>query len=141
MKANGGAGRRPDWPLLLEVFVDQRRDWRFEWGRNDCVTFAAAWVALARPDLDPMEQVERAGHHSAREALEWLAGRDLAQVMDEWGELTRIDPAFAQRGDVVLVDNEGRPALAVCVGGYAVGPGAEGAQFAPIATARAAWRV
>lgn len=141
MKMNGSAGRRPDWTLMLEVYIDQRRDQPFEWGRNDCVSFAAAWVALARPDLDPLAEVERAGHQSARQALEWLKGRDLAAVVNAWGALTPIEPGFAQRGDVVLVDNTGRPALAVCVGSYAVGPGPEGAEFVPMNTARAAWRV
>jgi hypothetical protein len=59
----------------------------------------------------------------------------------EWGELTACDVAYAQRGDVVLVEISGRESLAVCAGAEACGPGTAGLEFVPMTAARAAWRV
>lgn len=143
MKLNGSGLRRPDWQLLLAVYVERHRDTPFTWGQHDCALFALSWVQLVREDLDPATAAlaERLTYTDARGALDFMDGRGLGQVVQEWGELTACDAAYAQRGDVVLVEISGRESLAVCTGAEACGPGASGLAFVPMTAARAAWRV
>jgi hypothetical protein len=143
MKLNGSGLRRPDWQLLLAVYVERHRDTPFTWGQHDCARFALGWVQLAREDLDPATDAlaERLAYTDARGALEFMQGSGLGQLVQDWDQLAACDVAYAQRGDVVLVEINGRESLAVCVGAEACGPGASGLAFVPMTAARAAWRV
>lgn len=141
-KINGSGRRRPDWPLLLEVYLDRARDTPFAWGLHDCATFAIGWVELAREDLKPAEDLfTMLGYNSASGALDAMGGRDLATIVDGWGYLTQVQPAFAQRGDLVLVETGGRLSLGVCAGDVAAGPGTVGLELLPMTAVHAAWRV
>jgi hypothetical protein len=142
-KLNGSGLRRPDWPLLLEVYIERHRTTPFEWGAHDCATFALGWVDLAREDLGPQIEVLAASldYRTAEGAVTRLGRRALADAVDEWDHLTPVEPSFAQRGDVVVIEISGRQSLAVCAGEYAAGPGATGLELVPMTTARAAWRV
>lgn len=142
MKLNGSGQRPVDWPHLLEHYVERHRATPFAWGQHDCATFAAGWVALARPDLSPQEDfAAEMDYSTAAGAVRALAGHSIAGIVENWGELLRVEPAFAQRGDVVLLDVAGRRSLAVCVGELACGPGTTGMEFVPMTAAVAAWRV
>jgi hypothetical protein len=141
-KLNGSGLRRPDWPLLLEVYIERLRAQPFAWGTHDCVTFAIGWLELARSDLSPREELaESLDYSTVVGALRALRGRELQEAVDDWGRLTSVAVPFAQRGDLVLVETSGRPSLSVCVGDYAAGPGITGLELVPLVTARAAWRV
>lgn len=141
-KVNGSGLRTPDWQLLLEVYVDRARAEPFVWGAHDCVSFAMGWVEMVRADLAPRDDLaEVLGYSTAAGAARMLAERSLAQAVADWGGLTAVAPAFAQRGDLVLVEIDGRESLALCVGDVVAGPGTEGLAFAPLAAVRAAWRV
>lgn len=142
-RLNGGAHhtmRRQDWPLLLEIYVDQAFTARFEWGTHDCVSFAIGWLALVRQDLHPREDLAL-DYCDATSAMRTLHGRSLEDAVDEWGGLERVPPLYAQRGDVVLVQILDRACLAVCVGDCAAGPGMHGLEVVPMIHAQAAWRV
>jgi len=142
MKLNGSGLRRADWTLLLEVYVERHRSTRFAWGLHDCAQFAIGWVETVREDLAPREDLAAAlGYTTAAEAARIIHGGSLADLVEGWGELPRIQPAFAQRGDVVLVDINRRECLALCVGDAAAGPGAAGLELVPMYHATAAWRV
>ena len=140
-KLNGHGARRQDWPLLLEIYVDQSLHTRFEWGTHDCVSFAINWLALVRQELHPREELGLDDYHDAASAMRMLAGRSLEMAVDEWGQLPRVPPAYAQRGDVVLVQILDRACLAVCVGDCAAGPGLHGLEVVPMTAASAAWQV
>lgn len=142
MKINGSGLRRSDWTLLLEVYVDRHRRTPFAWGRHDCAHFALGWVEMARDDLDPRDDLaHQLSYSSAAEAVRVINGSTLGELVDAWGELPRIQPPFAQRGDVVLVEMNGRECLAVCCGDVAAGPGPTGLELVPMPYATAAWRV
>lgn len=140
-RLNGSCpARRQDWPLLLEIYVDQVAHKPFAWGEHDCVSFAIGWLALVRGDLSPREDLGL-DYASALEALKFLAGRSVEEAVNEWGGLEPIAPAYAQRGDVVLVQILDRACLALCVGDHAAGPGMEGLELVPMTAASAAWKV
>lgn len=132
--------RLPDWPERLANLLRTTAILPFAWGRRDCCTFAADAV-LAVTGVDPLQGLRGAwaDRRSAVQVLRSLGGlRDavtqrLGQPMP-W-------PACAWRGDIVLVRQGGKPALAVCAGADCVGPAAQGAVRVPMTQALAAWSV
>jgi hypothetical protein len=132
--------RRDDWPERLAAFVHGRTETPFAWGSNDCITFAFDAVA-AMTGTDPIA-AHRGTWHSALSAVQALepyggAGRG---VLDHFLGPS-MPPQFAQRGDVVVVENEGREVAAVCVGLFAAGPGENGITLVPMSAALASWGV
>lgn len=129
--------RREDWAERLHDYLDERRDVPFAWGTNDCASFAAGAVQAMTGESLQIPQVE-----SAAAYLHFL--RDYgpldAIVDDTLGERLP-SPAFAQRGDVVLLFVDERATLGVCIGVEAAAPGQDGMLTVPMSTATAAWRV
>jgi hypothetical protein len=128
--------RHNDWPERLAAFMDERRHVPFEWGISDCSTFAADAVAamtgerLQIPAADSPEAYARLARDQGTlaEMAEALLGEP-------------IHPAYAQRGDVVLLVMDERETLGICVGTEIAGPGADGLALAPMSMAVAAWRI
>lgn len=128
--------RHNDWPERLAAFMDERRAMPFEFGTNDCSTFAADAVAamtgerLQIPAADSPQAYARLvrDQGTLAEMAEALLGEP-------------IHPAFAQRGDVVLLVMDERETLGVCVGADIAGPGANGLALAPMSMAVSAWRI
>lgn len=128
--------RVTDWEARLYAFMDARRVMPFAWAQNDCATFAADAVEaitgerLAIPQADTPEAYARLlrDQGSLRSMAEALLGDAIA-------------PAYAQRGDVVLLVLDDRETLGVCVGADIAGPGANGLVLVPMAHAVAAWRI
>lgn len=120
--------RRHDWPERLIEFIESRRRMPFEWGRNDCALFAADAVeAMTGEDLAKKWR----GYKSERGALRRIkrAGgmRRLAEGLPE------RPVGYAQRGDVVLVEVEGRDTFGIVVGnGTWCAPGHNGLVFRPM---------
>jgi hypothetical protein len=108
---------------------------------HDCATFARGWVALMRPELDfaVSDAVPRTDDRSAAAVTR---ERSLIERVDDWGALERRAPAFAQRGDLLVMDVDGRELLAIHAGTVAVAPGEHGIATVPDPhLARAAWKV
>lgn len=127
--------RREDWPERLYDYVESRRDVPFGWATNSCASFAAGAVEAMTDGAVPLPAFA-----TAAEAAALLAERALRdRVGDVMGP--EIVPAFAQRGDLVLIDIEGRESVAVCLGLDAVGPGTAGIVLVPMSSAVAAWGV
>ena len=127
--------RRTDWPELLAAFIVARLDMPFAWGANDCCSFGAAAVEAMTGTAPALPT-----YAGERDALRLIAERSLrARVGDEIGE--EIPVAFAQRGDLALVDGAGRETLAVCLGELFAVPGPDGVVMVPRPTAICAWRV
>ena len=130
--------RRQDWPERLAAFNQARRRMPFAWGSNDCVTLAADWIEEAT-GVDPIADIRGwSDALSAGRTIEALGGLEAA-ITARLGD--GIAPAFAQRGDVVLLDIAGRETVGVVYGTHAMGPGEEGAVMVPMSVALAAWRV
>lgn len=131
--------RREDWPERLAGFVDSRRNMDFAYGSNDCALFAADAIR-EMTGSDPLADLRG----------RWTTARGAARLLNKMGGLRaaatsllgdEIAPAFAQRGDVVLLPNEGRECLGICTGLVAAAPGATGIVWLPMSAAVAAWRV
>lgn len=134
--------RPADWVQRLHAYVDSRRALPFAWGSNDCATFAAGWVhALTGRDLLGELQIHYTDARGAavligdNGGLLGLATRALGAPLQA--------PALAQRGDVLLVEIEGRESLTVLTGATVVGPDSAGLAVLPVdwRDVRAAWAV
>lgn len=133
--------RREDWPEQLLTFVRSREHTPFAWGGNDCALFAAD-AALAMTDHDfaaPFRGRYKTGL-GAMKALRSNGAEDLA------GYLTHalgaaVVPGLARRGDVVLFEAVGGPALGVVVGSTAAAAGRDGVTWVPATHWQQAWRV
>jgi len=132
--------RLPNWPDLLAAFIEERRHMPFQWGQNDCATFAAdAVLRLTGQDVlaslrgtwstegQALELAARMGGLSW--AVRQLLGRPSAQ------------PRRAARGSVVCARMLGVPIMGVHLGAHWCAPGAHGLEFRPAAEERLAWEV
>lgn len=130
--------RQPGWPLHLEHAIESARGQAFDWTSHNCATFAADCVAA-------ITGVRLHGRFAALMATERRArafGPSLpARVDDVLGAARRVPARLAQRGDVVLVDVNPGPALAVCVGAKAAAVSPDGLVFVGMEVARCAWHI
>lgn len=126
-----------DWPERLAAFIEARRARAFSWGRQDCALFAADAV-LEMTGVDLAEGLR--GYTSASGAAKRIkkAGsmRGLASALAE------KHPGLAQRGDVVLVELEGRETFGIVAGnGYWCAPGLDSLVFRPMSEVETVFEV
>lgn len=95
--------RLENWPLMLSSFIKERQNMPFEWGKNDCMLFCADAV-LAMTGQD-MAAEFRGKYNDKKGAYLSLDGKSLEDVLNS--KLVAKEKSFAQRGDVVLVYNNG----------------------------------
>lgn len=107
--------RLPDWTIRLAALL---ADWNarpFAWGQTDCAMLAAEAV-VALTGVDPVADL-RGSYSDATGAGRVLgaAGGLLALVakMADRAGIPECPPAFAQRGDVALVEWQGAQALGI----------------------------
>lgn len=131
--------RREDWPSRLAAFIETRRSMPFGWGSHDCVTMATDWISEATGQ-DPIADIRGWDDAlSAARTIEALGGLRAA-VGERLGP--EIDPALAQRGDIVMHEETARPGLGVCVGEWFAAPlEAGGVLLVTMGRAVCAWRV
>lgn len=136
--------RLPDWPGRLAALVDARLQQPFAWGSNDCCAFAG----------DAVLQITGTDVLAGLRGM-WRTRKDAARVLRNLGGMRAavssvlgrsVDPAFARRGDVVLIDTGSherlsRSILAVSLGGRCVAPTAKGLKTIPPDFVATAWRV
>ncbi len=149
--------RREDWPERLNALVEERRRTAFAWGTHDCILFAADAVAAmtgrdpaaawrgAYADAEGAARIIRLAARRARRASHMGEGGCAARGGIE--EVLRaalgapIMPAFAQRGDVVLVETPAGPAAGICLGAACVFAAPRGLSYLPLRRAVLAFRV
>lgn len=135
------------WEIALDGFFEQRREMRFEWGRNDCVLFACdAILVMTGEDLARGFRDTYATAKSAKRMLYELGASDVGELADIWADrldLRVLPPSFAQRGDVVLLDRDLGESLGVmALNGLGImAPAAEGLAEVPSSMALRAWRI
>lgn len=130
--------RRHDWLERLQAFLADPTNAIFEWGRNDCVLFAAN-CAKELVDLDLVAgiNVSWTDEPSAEKALEAYGGLYAATVMI-LGE-PMDNPRMAHRGDVALTTIRDRKFLAIHMGDRLVAPSREGLVNVSIQYATHVW--
>jgi len=136
--------RLPDWPERLDRVVEAARHSTFAWGRVDCCLFAAdAVAAVTRVDPAAPWRGTYADAHTATRLLARLGGLEAtaAGVARRHG-WPAVPPAFLGRGDVAVVRlDDGRPALAVCLGAALVLPAARGLATLECDRVLTGWRI
>lgn len=112
----------------------------FDWASANCCHFAAGWVR-ERTGADPMAGVSTPTEKAARRYIRDHGG-DLAAVWTLWLGREPIPPTMAQLGDVVLLEQDGRPIVGICNGINAVSVlDTGGTAFLPMTLASHAWRL
>jgi hypothetical protein len=135
--------RQADWAEALQSVLDTHRAAYFQWGRYDCGTLMADAVAcqIGRDPFAHLRGYDSAG--SAMMAMRRFGVKSMRQAVDRHFE--RIDPAHAQRGDLVLPSESALPlnCPAVVVGAFAVSRDQSGWVVMPMtaATVTVAWQV
>ena len=134
--------RLPDWPERLAAYLQTVRQRPFAWGTHDCVRFTAGAVqAVTGRDLLPAQWADAATAARLLRALGGLRGA-VGTVLQPLPA-----PAFAQRGDVVLVrlpqadGRARRQCLAVADGARCWAPSQGGLVAIDAGLACAAWGV
>ena len=133
------------WEKRLNAVVDQYSRMPFEWGRRDCVLFAAdaAWCLTQK---DPAAPWRRTYHDEAGAAVILFSFGGLEALVEKTmaaagTPVQRIEPAFGQRGDPCLFDGPRGPSLGVILGKEFAAKNTEGLARLPIAEARIAWAI
>ena len=137
-----------DWPDRLAAFLKACPT--FAWGRCDCALFACN--AVREITGEDMAAAFRGRYRSplgaARQIAAYCGGKsieDLAEAMARHLDIEEIPPAFAQRGDVVLVestiDGHTLPTLAVHAGTGIAVVTPEGLAMLSLGRAQRAWKI
>lgn len=132
--------RYNDWPERLAEFTKGAERRLFRYGEWDCAMLSADCVrVLTGEDLaaefrDQYDSAESAAYAIAKSGHGNL--RDMVSA-----KLPEIEPLMAQRGDVVMIEQDGTDALGICVGIEIIAAGPDGLTRLPITAALAAWRV
>ena len=131
--------RRQDWPEKLSDYILARAKMPFEWGANDCATFAADGIAEMTGE-DPIADI-RGEWKDAASAVRFIASEGgLASIVA--GRFEQIAGVlFAQRGDVGLVTLDDREFVALCAGSHWAAPGPDHMVLLPLDKARVAFAV
>jgi hypothetical protein len=153
--------RKINWDSQeLERFFRERRDQPFAWGTNDCCIFPAdAILAITGTDIaeDWFRKDGRAryvdeasafaliksvtGGETVADAAAWCAEKfGLVEWLDKAGKPA---PLFAQRGDLVVLEDAGRMIAGVVglTGKHVVSVGEAGLKRLPLSAVQRAWRV
>jgi hypothetical protein len=121
--------RLEGWPERLAAFLHERHSMPFEWGRNDCVMFAAGSVeAITGVSLLPDYTWSDAAE--AEDRLKRAGG--LKAIVDQ--RLPRLkNLAYTRRGDIVMLkisaaspDARAVRPLSVFDGDHCLSPGPKG---------------
>ncbi|MEJ2803854.1 hypothetical protein WAE61_18365 [Comamonadaceae bacterium PP-2] len=122
---------------MAEVVL-QRLDLPFAWGTNDCAVFAAD-VVRAVTGEDPLAALRGQWVDLSSAARAIAAAGGLEAGLESMG-FERLEPLYAQRGDVVVYRGEaGDLSLAICAGDSLLSPGEAGLQRLSIARGVSAW--
>jgi hypothetical protein len=142
--------RIANWDTVaFDPFLNERASQAFAWGENDCALFVAdgiermTGIDIAAEFRGRYESEEQAwatiatitGGSTLEDAAAWCARR---HEMPEW-----LMPPFAQRGDMVIVEDEGRliSGLVHLSGRHVVTVGERGLKRLAIAAVVRAWHV
>lgn len=126
--------RRPDWEQQLASYLASVEARAFEWGEHDCATNCAnAVAAMTGTDFAAPFRGKYRTRRGSLAALRRYGAGTLEATIDTLFPV--IEPAFARRGDLALVDGM----LGIVIGADAVCVGREGDREGLVRFARATW--
>jgi hypothetical protein len=135
--------RRADWPERLAAVIEAARHEPYCLGSHDCVRLAFQCIeAMTGADLWPIVR----GYTTKAQAVRTMArlsggSADLGDALTAVLGRQPQPVSMAQRGDVLLYQDEEGQHLGVCVGFNMVLLAERGLVFVPVSKALAAWRV
>lgn len=132
--------RLPDWEDRLSTWLIECAAASFEWGKLDCLMFAAGAVkAVTGFDPGKGHRGRYNSHASSVRYLKKLGANSPSGYLD--GIFPPTPKAFARRGDLVSADGN----IGVCIGAVALFVGVEndepGLIRIPFAEWQAAWAI
>lgn len=130
--------RYPDWESRLYDFFEEMRDVPHAYGSNDCGLFGASAV-LAITGIDPAAHIRGTYSTEIGCAKMLLPYGGLFEFVDML--LPRDDLAMCRRGDLVGMNGERGPFIAVAWGTMAVSVNDSGTVQIPMDQAVARWRI
>ena len=130
--------RLTDWEVRLGDVLDAYANRPFEWGKADCCLFVADCVqALTGDDPAKPYRGRYSNETGARLALTRYGAGTLVATFDAAFRAS-VAPAFAHRGDIVMIDDM---TAGVCMGAFGYFVGATGLVKHPYADFVNAWRI
>ena len=112
----------------LLAYVEPWRRAHYEPGKRDCAQFVRGWVR-EQTGNDVGGDVEYTTLSEGIRALREAGIDDHVALAAQ--HLTEVHPAFAQEGDVAVIDISGGQALAILAGEFVYAVGVEGLHIAP----------
>lgn len=107
--------RLENWRARLAAEMDRQRRTPFAWGKQDCAIGFAAGIVQALTGAD-LARGYRSTYSSPRGAARVLAGADAASLGDFAATLLpEIHPAFADVGDLGVIEADGPIGQALCM--------------------------
>ncbi len=128
---------------LLDLYIEQCRTKKFEWLKDDCLSFSRGWAMLVTGKDPTPEYLEAKSLIGGLRVFKEHGG--YFGVGGRFGE--RIPPLMAHRGDIVLCLSGARIGqvsgytYGVCTGDHIALPSLEGLGFLEITEGKAAWRL
>lgn len=131
--------RLHDWQPRLTTYLRSVARLGFEYGRHDCCTFTAGCVE-AMTGKDPMRGFR--GYRNLEQGMKKLGGKGFPDHVAAVASLfEECPPAFAQPGDIAVVDGERFPSLGIVQGSKIYVLGQHGIGAADLTAAKRAFRV
>lgn len=107
--------RKLNWPRRLNAVVEAYQNEPFVWGKTDCLCMAED-VVLAITGSSPAQPF-RGSYDTRIGAAKVLLERGYDDLQDALeAHFPRVDPAWAQRGDLGLIYHNNERACVVCTG-------------------------
>lgn len=125
------------WEKRFAAYLRERKDMPFEWGSQDCASFCIDAIreitgeTVYNVEWTTALQAERASENEGGPLAAWT--KRLGPPSQNWRGL--------KRGDIGLVELDGRRIVMVCTGQTLCGPGPEGLEHLPLSRAIYAWVV
>jgi len=132
--------RISNWPTLLGHFFASNSEKPFVWGEWDCALMAADAVKVMT-DHDYAEAL-RFQYTDAKGAMRLIEPHgDLRGLIEHLLGSPITNHRLIQRGDVAVVDNEGRQCTGIVWGSGIFATGEKGLVSLPMSSIIAAWRI
>lgn len=138
----GKIERVSGWESRLNRLLQDRLNTPFEWGTNDCVSFAC--TAIREITEQDLIQEHRGEYRSEEGAFERLAayGESFpAQISKLFEPFNKVTNALLWSGDVALVRHPRGLSVAVYHSGRLFAPGEQGLDFLPLDEGLKFWGV
>ncbi len=133
----GSEVRSAGWETSLANILDAARSTPFEWGKHDCTLFALRCAdAVWGTDVEAKHSGKYKTARGAAGRVKRLGG--FSKALQNEG-FARVPTLFAKRGDLAVVEQDGREALAVVVGGKVAAAGIDGLVFISLECVKGVW--